>query len=728
MEATRFLNILKKHKYTLIALPLLVMAISFMLLRNLPSVYTAKGSLAAGLVENSQTSLLDKSLLQESKINQQINNLIQMMQMKQVYDQISYQLILHDLTDKTPFKKESKLLGTLNEDARKHAVQVYFDKYMNKQALSTWDKDQKGLNEVLKSMGYDYGALSKKIKVYRIENTDFITVEYEADSPMLSAFVVNTLCKEFIQYYSSLTKENQFRAIQFLDTVLRQKRDTLNNQMGELKDFKIQNHVLNPGEYAKTLYTQRADLEGRMQLVRKDIDANTGALASINKRIGQGGRTSTDTVQMIVRQKITLLKSQITSLYDAYAQNNFDVKYKNKIDSLKQILDKELNYADDHTLVNPLLGRENLNNQKMSIEVTLDLATSSIKILEQEYSKLNARLDALVPREATIQSKEGNINVASQEYIEVLKKYNQTSMAYNSGVQLRQVEVALPGEAQPSKKMVMVALSGIGSFALCILILFILFYLDDSIQFVEELANKTNMPVLGFLPFMNNSSIVNLNQLWAYDNGEPENKFFKNHLRSIRFETDDVLEGGKMLTVTSLSQDEGKTFLSMSLASAYIMVNKKVLLIDGNFNDPSITRLSGTNDYIEDYLTDKAYIPRPSYENDITVLGNKGMDTSLFEISNEQNIRQKIEDLKYNFDIIIIEASSLNSLNQAKEWVSVSEKVIAVFEANKTISKSEKQFLAYLKSHNNKFIGWIFNKTAMPGSLPRKKKGWFRKN
>ena len=728
MEATKFLNILKKHKYSLIAIPILIMGIAFMLVRKQPNVYMAKGSMAAGLVENSQTSLLDKSLLQESKINQQFSNLIQMMQMKQVYDQISYQLILHDLTTTTPFKKPSKLLETLNEDARKHAVETYFDHYNQKAALSTWDKDQKGLNEVLKSMGYDYASLSKKLKVYRIENSDFITVEYESDSPMLSAYVVNSLCKEFIQYYTSLTKDNQYKAIQFLDTMMQQKKDSLNDQVGGLKNFKIQNHVLNLSEYAKTLYTQIADLEGRIQQVKKEIDANKGALENINKKFSSNGRQYSDTSQITLNQKIVALKEQMTSTYDEYAKSSFDPKYKVRMDSLKQILDREINRSIDRAPLNPLEAKANLISQKMNLEINLDLATSSIKSLQDEYTNLNRRLNALVPYEAVIQSYEGNISVASQEYIEVLKKYNQTSLAYNSGVQLRQIEMAMPGEAQPSKKMLVVGLSGVGSFAVMVLILFVLFYLDDSIQFAEELANKTNFAVLGLLPLINNSSLLNLNQLWEYDNGDPENKFFKNQLRSVRFETDDVLKGSQMLTVTSLSQEEGKTFLSMSLASAYIMVNKKVLLIDGNFNDPAITRLTKTNDYIEDYLTDKASTPRPSYDNDITVLGNKGMDTSLFEISNEKNVREKMENLKYNFDIIIIEASSLNTLNQAKEWINVSEKVIAVFESNKSLAKSDQQFLAYLKSQNDKFIGWIFNKVRNMENNPAGKKRWFRKN
>ncbi|MBC7553564.1 MAG: lipopolysaccharide biosynthesis protein [Taibaiella sp.] len=727
MEAVKFLNLLKKHKFTLIAVPVLVMAIAFVLTRKLPNVYESKGSLSAGLVEGSQTMMLDNSLLQDTKVSQQFANLIQIMQMKRVYEQVSYQLIIHDLTNKVPFKKTSKLFDELNPDARQHAYEVFSERYRTRAPLSLWNQDEKGLNQVLKSMGYDYDALAKKMRIYRIENTDFINVEFESDSPKLSAFVVNTLCYEFITYYTSLTKDNQFKAIQFLDTMLQQKKDTLNDQMGGLKDFKIKNKVLNLGEYAKTLYTQIADLEGRIQQVKKEIEANEGALTNINKKFNTNGRQFTDTAQMIMNKNITYYKEQITSLYNDYIKNKFDTTYKIKIDSVKKLLEKEVNRADDRTPLNPMEAKQNLLNQKMNLEINRDLARSSVKSLQDEYNNLNKRLNSLVPYEAVIQSYEGNINVASQEYIEILKKYNQTNLAYNSSVQLKQIEMAMPNPPLPSKKMLLVAISGVGSFVFCILILFVLFYIDDSIQYAGELANKTNFTVLGLLPFIRNTALLNLNKLWEYDNADTENRDFKNYLRSLRFETADMMQGAHTLVVTSLNNNEGKSFVAMSLANAFIMVNKRVLLIDGNFNNPAITAMTGADEYLEDYFTDKLYQPHRNYDNDVTVLGNRGLDISLFEIAAEDVILSKINELKRSFDIIIIESSGLNTLNQSKEWINMADKVVAVFECNKSISAAEKPYLAYLKTLGDKFVGWVLNKADNNTGQSKTKKKWFEK-
>ncbi len=721
MEAAKFKSILLRQKFALVGIPVLVMVVAFMLMRNLPNIYASKGILSAGIVDGSQPMSLEKNMLQETKINQQFSNLIQMMQMKKVYDQVSYTLILHDLTAATPYKKPSKLVKSLNADAKKHAIDVYAELHKIRQPLSLWDADQKGLNEVLKSMGYDYDALSKKLKIYRVENSDFITVEYESDSPTLSAFVVNTMCDEFIKYYIDLSSDNQVKAITYLDTLLEQKRDSLNRSMNALRNFKIENHVLNLNEQAKSLYSQMADFETRIELVQKEIDANQGALASINAKFNDNEKVYIDKKVAAMNQAILVTKQQINMLQDQYTQNNFDEKYRSRIDSLKQVLELQLNQTADRYVTNPITAKDNLIAQKLNLEVNLDLAKSSIKSLKDELNKLNDRFNKLVPNEAVIQSYEGNINVASQEYIEILKKHNQTSMAYSAGCHIQQIEMAMPGNAQPSKKMLLVAISGVGSFVFYLLMLFILFYLDNSIQVVEELANKTNFPVLGFLPVVYNTSLLSLNRLWEAGK-DGDHSDFKNQLRSARFEIDEVMDDGHVLVVSSLVKEEGKSFTAMSLASAYIMVNKTVLLIDGNFNNPGITELTKPTDFIEDYLTGRSYLPRPAYNNDITILGNRGMDTSPFEISNEINVRSKIRDLRESFDIIIIEAPALQTLNQAKEWISVSDKVITVFESGRSLSLADQQQLIYLRTIPEKFLGWILNRSSNEFSSKKKKK------
>jgi archaellum biogenesis ATPase FlaH len=168
--------------------------------------------------------------------------------------------------------------------------------------------------------------------------------------------------------------------------------------------------------------------------------------------------------------------------------------------------------------------------------------------------------------------------------------------------------------------------------------------------------------------------------------------------------------GSKILLINSLSYGEGKSFFSMSLAYAFLMIKKRVLLIDGNFSNPVISKETETEFYIEDFLSGKKHFNSERPNNEIVVLGNRGGDTSLLEISNSENIESKFNQLKDSFDIIIIESEGLTSFNKSKEWIFFSEKVLTVFESGRKITLQRKQSVDYLTGLKEKFIGWIFNR------------------
>jgi len=164
------------------------------------------------------------------------------------------------------------------------------------------------------------------------------------------------------------------------------------------------------------------------------------------------------------------------------------------------------------------------------------------------------------------------------------------------------------------------------------------------------------------------------------------------------------------LAITRIGEGEGKTILATSLAYSYSAINKKVLLIDGNFNNPTISNTIKPQLYVEDYFRNSSYIEKDG--NAISVLGNRGGDISLLEINDERHIQNELNELKSRYDMILIDLPPLDSLNKSKEWLLFSNKAIAVFEANKSITRSQSQYIDYLKNLNNKFAGWVLNKAS----------------
>lgn len=712
MDLSKFLNLLYQRRLVLILLPVLTIIITYFLTKNLPDTYLSHARIATGIVDQSQ-QFLDggDNNGQESKINQDFNNLIQIMRLNKMLDQVSYKLILHDLTDKTPFRKPGKLLLNVSADARKHAVQVYTAHYDSLSELSVFNRDEKGLSAVLKSMKYDNESILAKLAVYRVENSDFIDVQFESENAMLSAFVVNTLSQEFIRYYSSVVKDNQNKAVSFFEKLLQQKKGAMDGTRTELKDYKIKNHILNLDEQATTLYGQISDYEARKETSRKNIAAYNGAIKNIENKFAPHDRKYLEGALTEINSDIVNTKDQMSVLNDKYIQSGFNEQYKKRIDSLRKVLTAQVNQSTDNNIYNPLVAKQSLVSEKLQMEINRDIETNSTGSIDKELGRLHAEFDNLVPQDAKIQSYENAIDVTSKEYLEILNKYNQSSLVSNFAIKIRQIQMAMPETALPSKKMLLVILSGIMSFTFCIVVLFILFYLDNSIQNSKDLATKTAIPVLGHLNLLGGTAI-DFKKIWDNNSTGTNISEFKNLLRSVRFEIDSEMDNKKILAVTSLEESEGKSFFTISLAYAYAMTNKKVLLIDGNFQNPFVTKTVNSKLFIEDYFTDNLAIDKIFGGDKINVLGNKGNETSLPELSNETAIQEKMNLLAENFDIIIIETAPLNALNKSKEWLLFTEKVVCVFAASQSINESKRDYIEYLKSLHGKFIGWVLNKVT----------------
>lgn len=716
-ELKKFIDLLLRYKIVLITVPLITVMVTFYIVRNLPDVYPAQAQIATGIVdETQQMALSEASVLQESRINQKFVNMVQVMNSKSMIDLVSYKLIIHDLSGK-PFREPSELLKTLNLEAKKHALSVFKEKYSKKEGLNLRNDDEDGLHRILGSMGYDYMSLMNDMLIYRAGTTDFIFIDYQSENSELSAFVVNTLSNEFTDYYTVLVKENQRSSVNFLKNLLKIKSDTLQDRISGLREYKIQNRILNLNEQSSQIYTQTADYELRMQQAEKDIVAIKGTIANIDKRFDPADRRYMESTFTDINQKIIGSKAQMNALQDKYIQSDFDERYKNSIDSLQRVVSAQINTMSDKYTDNPLSSKTALIQKKLDLQIELDRTVYGLNSLKNQLAVMSKKFEQLVPHEAVIQSYERDIQTGSEEYQDLLAQYNKVTMEAEFPVKLRQTQVAMPGAALPSKKMLLVIISGILSGVFCVIILFIMFFLDNRIRRPADLVLLTKAPVLGYLNLVGKSTL-DLKGIWKNLHGTAEMREFKKQLRSTRFEVNRELartsDRGQVLSITSISEGEGKTLIAACIAYTYVMVNKKVLLIDGNFDNPSITKNSNTKLFLEDFLH-SGDLGGINFNSGIMVMGNRGGDKSLLEVSDEETIMERLEQLRSHFDVILVETPPLDALNKAKEWILFTDKTLSVFEADQTINEIKNQHINFLTTLNGQFIGWILNKVKQQG-------------
>ena len=138
------------------------------------------------------------------------------------------------------------------------------------------------------------------------------------------------------------------------------------------------------------------------------------------------------------------------------------------------------------------------------------------------------------------------------------------------------------------------------------------------------------------------------------------------------------------------------------------MTDKKVLLISSDFEKPQAGTKELPAQFFENFLA-KREIEREDY---ITVLNTKSSSGSLFEVQNEKSLKAGFAVLKNQFDIIIIDINSMGHSNKAKELLLFTDKNVAVFEAGKTFSEEDKDFVSFMKKQDG-FMGWVLNKVKL---------------
>jgi succinoglycan biosynthesis transport protein ExoP len=707
-EVFKFFILVKKYRLTLIIIPVITIIITFFLVRNLPNSFIAQAQIATGIVDESQQqSALVQSITSRDQVMQKFSNLVEIMKMNRILDQVGFQLILHDLSNGPHFKNDSKLLQELDASARKHAIQVYTEKYNRAEALTLTNRDQSGLYQVLSSMGYDPDALRNKLQIFRSGESDYIVIQFESEGPDLSAFVANQVASEFIKSYSTGLKLKKVKENDFLRNLLSEKTDTLSNRMSQLRTYKVANGVINLPEQSKQLYNLVLEYDTKKQEAVEKTASYAGALNEIDRKFDPKERQYVEATLSKVNQTIVNTKAELSSLYNLYINNDLEQRYKDSYDSLSNKLTEQINKSADQYITNPLTSKQELIAQKMNMQIQMDISRYSINSIENKTNSLKQQLSKLVPKDADIQALDMNIDIASKEYLDILNKYNQSNLESTFTSNVSMVQPAVPGMAQPSKKMLLVILSGIITFVFCILIVFIIYLLDQSITIPKDLANVTQVPVLGSLSLLN-SPAVDLHQLWEADTLNSDLQEYKNQLRSIRNEIENTLKG-KMILITSLERSEGKTLLALSLSFAWKMTKKRILMIDGNFSNPTISKASSAKVYLEDFLSDQQNLNIRTTPGSIDVLSNKGGDVSILELATAEQIQAKLEWAQGFYDLIIIETAPIDDSNQSKEWLSFITNIVAVFEHGKVITEEKKSYITYLNETGN-FCGWIFNK------------------
>ncbi|MEM9823415.1 MAG: AAA family ATPase, partial [Bacteroidota bacterium] len=213
---------------------------------------------------------------------------------------------------------------------------------------------------------------------------------------------------------------------------------------------------------------------------------------------------------------------------------------------------------------------------------------------------------------------------------------------------------------------------------------------------------------------------LDLKMLFSSNGQNKQLDTFKESLRNLRYVIENT-DGNKFL-FTSTKKQEGKTFLIVTLAHAMTVKDKKILIIDTNFKNNTLTQMSkktlkdnllntqliGENNLDSEFVS-KSINSQFNLDN-VDIIGNTGTYQSPSEVFAGKDFHKFVDGLAKNYDYIFFEGAPLNSYSDTKELVQYVDKVISVFASESDIKQVDQNSIDYLRSLGHKFLGGILNK------------------
>lgn len=712
MNIQEFLNLTRKYRWLIISVPALTLIITFFFIKNLPKEYKSEAKISTGLLDPSRQVATELQGYSGPdiiiKLNQQFTTIIDVMKMPKNMSVLSYRLILHDLKNPlAPFKPLSDDVKNLNVAQRQEAINLFESRLIKREALTPLNNGKLKLYDLVMSMGYDAESINKKLSVTHEQNSDFISVEFLSPNTLLSVFVVNTLSSDFINNYSLDQISNKNTSILVLDSLLKKKEAIMNERILQLKDYKIKNGVLNLDKQSQIIYQQITDNENKKSQALIDKQAALAALKSVNEKLdGRYSDKYLGAETIVDNQDIINLKNKIEAAENIYLDGGYKATDKKKVDSLQLLLSAKLLKSNDRYVSDPLVAKQTLVQRRISIGIDLEKTTAGIKDIDRELDKLNAKFRGMVPFDAGVQNFERNADVATKEYLEILSRYNQTSLDKNIGLRLQLVQEGVPTIPESSKKPLYLALSVIASFAICFFLLLMIHYLDHSINDAKELKAATKGKVIGELNFVKPKN-RDITKVWLTENPDQEISLFKDQMRALRFEIDHLLTAGNqnVLGITSIKSSKFPVFTLTSLTYSFATLGKKILLIGDAAIAVELEKLkTPTNQSIGDVLAGSTI----KVEQSITFLSNHLGGKSLLEKGHQEGVDQIFKAFSAQFDLILVYLDPVDGLSAIKEWIFFTDHYIALFMAGDSINDQELEKLLPL-NEDQKFAGWIIS-------------------
>ena len=465
-----------------------------------------------------------------------------------------------------------------------------------------------------------------------------VKIYYQHEVPKKSQLFVDALMKAYINGHKMERDQQANKTLNFVDNQLQKVTQDLKAADGKYALYKNQNEVVNIEQQIASKLREISQLN----LQKVNLNVQEAELKQIYKYITSGNSLQSFSPNFEALQdpffKDNYLKIQAYEL----EKQDLLLKYTDVNEKVINIISK---INDLRTYLN-----ESVKNALNSIDTKKSDVDIALNNIEEKIETYPTKESKLVMLEREVKLNEGMYNVLVEQRTELdISKSSQHS--FHQIIDYPNV----PETPISPNKPLLYAVSLFFALLLGLILSFLMYYLQSTINSKSMLENTLSIPILGIINKVSKKqekttkALANLYvNLKVLQKNKPENK-------------------GYVITISSLLPSEGKTFTSVNFAKTMGSIGQKVLIIDMDIRKPSVHQnFDMKNEYGLSSIIQKEKLPQEAivksgFENlDILVAGNIKEIFSGLIFSHESMLF--LNELKNKYDFIIIDTPPVGLL------------------------------------------------------------------
>ena len=564
--------------------------------------------------------------------------------------------------------------------------------------------------------------LSGNIFTNKRVKTNIFEIGVRSNYPYITKLIANTLAAKFRESRIALQKDNIKYTFSFIDDRLQEVTRKLEAAENALSEYKSNEQIAEIDEQSKKVVEFLSNLENEKLKNDLELGIFNNRLSSIEKQMKQDGFID----------QTYLTPEQYQTQSSPFSGLMADLT---KLELQKlELLQKRTEIHPDVIILTEQIQRvkAELTKYNKSTVKAYEIMAKSLSEKKKELNSLIAKysqkLEQLPGQQSSLASLIRNRDSHEKMYTLLLEKREEMRVAELSKMQditILDPAVESIKPVSPNKKLNLL-------FAGLLGLIFGFFGVlvaqtnDNKIGDVWDIESNFNFPILTVIPPYDKkaSNLVSTSELVKdrFVTMMDEQFKYKEAFRRLETKLVSKIEGKpKKLMITSCEENAGKTSAASNLAITMAQSGKKVLLVDCDIKNPSISEQFGLPKFssgLIDYLIDKTetpniYKPVKLTNNSNLLLNLDILPTGEFsnisgEVLSSERMRKLISNLEY-YDFIIFDTPPITRLSDAISLGRIIKDTVLVVRPGQTVKESINWAIGELNTSEINFHGVVVN-------------------